>query len=91
MLDDIYSTTTAPPWLDPDAPVVPCADGGLYADAWFPEPNDSPLLAREAKRLCGQCPLQAECLSWSQAEHVAHGIFGGVNAKDRGRLRRRAA
>lgn len=45
--------------------------------------------AREAKRICGRCPVRQECLEASLEVGDRYGIFGGKTAEERGRMRRR--
>lgn len=43
-------------------------------ELWFAE---SPRDVEEAKSLCLQCPLQAECLSGALERHEPWGVWGG--------------
>jgi WhiB family redox-sensing transcriptional regulator len=45
--------------------------------------------ARHAKAICAVCPVVAECLEYAMEfdEHGGYGIFGGLTAKERQRLR----
>jgi hypothetical protein len=71
-----------------------CADSGLDPDQWYPvSPN--PARARHeaaaAIAVCTSCPVRAECLelslrNWDTGQH---GVWGGLVATDRARLRRR--
>lgn len=40
---------------------------------------------REAKKICLQCPVRAECLDWA-LRHRETGIWGGFSDTDRERL-----
>lgn len=43
-----------------------------------------------AKRVCGMCPVRAECLADSLGDFSADdGVFGGIGQQARRRLRRR--
>lgn len=46
----------------------------------------------EAKRACRMCPVRAKCLEWVLTEFSSeddqHGVFGGVGASGRRKMRR---
>ncbi len=46
-------------------------------------------LAR-ALALCASCPVTAECLDYAMTRHQDEGIWGGMTARQRIKLRRRA-
>jgi WhiB family redox-sensing transcriptional regulator len=54
-------------------------------EVFFPERGSSP---RDAKRVCGSCPVTGECLEWALANDVRFGVWGGRSEADRRRLRR---
>jgi WhiB family transcriptional regulator, redox-sensing transcriptional regulator len=57
-------------------------------EAWFA--NQAQSASREtqnAKRLCGTCPVQAECLAYALANPELQGIWGGATPRERTRLR----
>ena len=56
-------------------------------EAFFPEKGGS---TREAKKICVQCPVRAECLEYALANDERFGIWGGLSERERRRLRRRA-
>ena len=56
-------------------------------EAFFPEKGGS---TREAKKICAQCPVRAECLEYALAHDERFGIWGGLSERERRRLRRRA-
>jgi WhiB family transcriptional regulator, redox-sensing transcriptional regulator len=60
-----------------------CVGAGL--DLFFPDGND----AHRAKAFCARCPVWAECLAYGFDEE--HGVWGGLNRGERGRLRRLCA
>jgi len=71
-----------------------CADSGLNPDQWFPV-SEEPVAARQeaaaAIAVCGACPVRSQCLAlslryWNLGRH---GVWGGLVAADRARLRRR--
>ena len=71
-----------------------CAAGGLDPDQWFPV-SSNPDRAREeaaaALAVCSTCPVRDQCLALSLRhwDIGQHGIWGGLVAADRARLRRR--
>ena len=70
-----------------------CADSGLDPDQWFPVSVD-PARARQdaaaAIAVCASCLVRGECLvlSLRHWEIGQHGVWGGLVAADRERLRR---
>ncbi len=56
-------------------------------DIFFPD--SGPGHDREAKAVCARCPVTVECLAYSQAGAIEHGIFGGLGGGPRIALRRR--
>ncbi len=56
-------------------------------EAFFPEKGGS---TREAKRVCGRCPVRAQCLEYAVAHDERFGIWGGLSERERRRLRRHA-
>ena len=71
-----------------------CADGGLDPDQWFPVSTDPRRARQEAAAaiaICTTCPVRGYCLTLS-LQHWdigQHGVWGGLIAADRARLRRR--
>ncbi len=59
---------------------LPCLRGD--ADRWFAE---SPSVLEEAKSLCAQCPIRAECLDGALARGEPWGVWGG-EILERGRV-----
>jgi WhiB family redox-sensing transcriptional regulator len=60
-----------------------CAQTG--ADFFFPEPGSS---VREAKRICGLCPIRSACLAYALDNDERFGVWGGLSEKERLELRR---
>lgn len=56
----------------------------LNPDIWFPVLGGSAL---EAKRICAVCPVSGACLAHAMSTAEPDGIYGGLNARARGRLR----
>jgi hypothetical protein len=58
-------------------------DRALCAQAdpeeWFPEKGGS---TRQAKKVCGRCPVRQECLDEALENHDFHGIRGGYAPKE---------
>ena len=69
-------------WMDQGR----CAEVGN--DEWFPEKGGS---TREAKAICAQCEVKAECLAYALETDQAHGIWGGLTVHQRRRLKRSEA
>jgi hypothetical protein len=70
-----------------------CADGGLDPDQWFPvsvDPARARLEAAAAIAVCNGCLVRGECLvlSLRHWDIGQHGVWGGLVAADRARLRR---
>ena len=60
-----------------------CAQTG--ADFFFPEPGSS---VREAKRICGLCPIRSACLEYALDNDERFGVWGGLSEKERLALQR---
>lgn len=73
-----------PDWMD-DAR---CAEVG--AELFFPEKG---MASAGARRICRACPVSLKCLEWAHeieaAEGSMPGIYGGLSAAERARLRRK--
>lgn len=57
-------------------------------DVFFPEKGGS---TREAKRICGECPVRPECLEWALENDERFGIWGGMSERERRKLKRLAS
>ncbi|SDP21196.1 Transcription factor WhiB [Streptomyces sp. cf386] len=75
-------TTITSPDLDWQQEAL-CAQTG--ADFFFPEPGSS---VREAKRICGLCPIRSTCLEYALDNDERFGVWGGLSEKERLELRR---
>jgi WhiB family redox-sensing transcriptional regulator len=40
-----------------------------------------------AKDICANCPVQEDCLDWAMEQQEPYGIWGGLTARERDRLR----
>jgi len=49
-------------------------------DLFFPEKGGS---TREAKAVCGRCPVLAECRDWAVATRQRYGVWGGLSERER--------
>jgi hypothetical protein len=70
-----------------------CADSGLDPDQWYPVSPNPARARREAAAaiaVCTSCPVRAQCLELSLRywDIGQHGVWGGLVATDRARLRR---
>jgi hypothetical protein len=70
-----------------------CADSGLDPDRWFPVSVDPARARQEAAAaiaVCTGCLVRGECLvlSLRHWDLGQHGVWGGLVAADRARLRR---
>lgn len=63
-----------------------CASHG--AEVFFP-PSDVPGASQKAKTICAGCPVQEECLDFALETAQSEGVWGGMDAGERRRLRRR--
>lgn len=57
-------------------------------EAWFPEKGGS---TREAKKICLDCPVRAECLEYALANEERFGVWGGLSERERRKLKKDAA
>ena len=77
------------PW----AAEAACA--GLSTALFFPPEDAGPghSLSRrdlsEARRVCAECPVRAECLEWAIERGERYGVWGGLTAVERAKERRR--
>jgi hypothetical protein len=70
-----------------------CSDGGLDPDQWYPvsaDPGRARQEAAAAIAICTTCPVRGHCLTLSLRhwDIGQHGVWGGLVAADRARLRR---
>jgi WhiB family redox-sensing transcriptional regulator len=66
-----------------------CAQVG--ADFWHPERGGITDSVRAAKKVCMGCPVKQECLDYALRRDERFGVWGGLTAQQRRRLKRRAA
>ena len=75
------SAVTPPAWHERAA----CR--GMDVEVFFPEAGGQ-LQAEAAKRVCARCPVTAECLADALKSGLAHGVWGGMSARERKRMTR---
>ena len=63
-----------------------CKD--LAVDIFFPI-DETEEASLEAKAICATCPVADTCLQYALATNQAEGVWGGLDANDRRRMRRR--
>lgn len=56
-------------------------------DLWHPEGDEVRRKGRRAKAVCGSCPVQTECLEHALTQGENLGIWGGLTALERRRLK----
>jgi hypothetical protein len=57
---------------------------GQDPDLWFPGQGGS---VRAAKRVCGVCPVQINCLAEAMKRGELHGVWGGASEDERRKFR----
>ena len=60
-------------------------------DAWFTDEDDNWQSYRQAKALCGMCPVKKECLIYAVVAIEPFGIWGGLSPAERKTLRSKQA
>jgi WhiB family redox-sensing transcriptional regulator len=55
-------------------------------ELWHPEKGRCDQVTA-AKAICAGCPVRTECLEYALDQHEMHGIYGGLTAHERRRLR----
>lgn len=71
------------PLADPDLDwMARGACKGMDTEQWF-----SPDTA-EAKTTCLRCPVRTRCLAWATTNGLNHGVWGGLDEKERGALKK---
>ena len=81
----IHGTLAAVPPFKDD-PTLACRTHN--PDLWFPDVA-SRSAAKEAKKLCGDCPKRTGCLRWALDTRQAFGIFGAMTAAERAQILKR--
>jgi WhiB family redox-sensing transcriptional regulator len=65
--------------------VADAACNGLDPDMFFPDKGES---SGPAKQVCAACPVREDCLTMAVELNLTSGIFGGMSARDRRKVRR---
>ncbi len=57
-------------------------------ELFFPLSSMGPSLDQltEAKKVCGRCPVRAQCLDFALSTHQVHGVWGGTSEEERRHL-----
>ncbi|QFG23521.1 WhiB family transcriptional regulator [Actinomadura sp. WMMB 499] len=66
---------------------------GEDPDLFFPIGYSAEILReqeRAAKAICGNCPVQVDCLTWALRVGEPDGVWGGTTPEERRHLRRTA-
>ena len=66
------------PWMS----LAACA--GVDAELFHPHSGES---TDEAKAVCATCCVQPDCLNYALTNNETNGIWGGMSARERRRLR----
>jgi WhiB family redox-sensing transcriptional regulator len=56
---------------------------GLDPEIFYPPVEEE---AEDARAICGECPVQDECLEFALVNREAEGIWGGATSRERRRL-----
>jgi WhiB family redox-sensing transcriptional regulator len=55
---------------------------GEDPELWFPDRSNS-TKAKQAKAICGRCPVKDPCFQWAADVGVEYGVWGGTTHADR--------
>lgn len=81
--------------LERDFSIQPPTGGscvGYPTDWWFPPKaakREDLANLREARRICGECPVSKECLEYALETNEFYGVWGGMSWEQRKAERRR--
>jgi WhiB family redox-sensing transcriptional regulator len=65
-----------------------CADDEIDPEMFFPISEADTARIAQAKLICADCPVKAQCLEYALA-HGLEGVWGGMTDAERDALRRR--
>jgi WhiB family redox-sensing transcriptional regulator len=58
---------------------------GRGAEVFYP---DRSMSHAPAKAICAECPVRPQCLEYTMERNEKHGIWAGLNERERRRLRK---
>ena len=64
------------------------ACSGVDSDTFFPA-SEEESATKAAKRICSECPVRDTCLQYALSTNQTSGVWGGLDAGERRRMRRR--
>ncbi len=75
---------------------IKAACRGPQADLFFPpshfeKKDEKEARERQAKEICGTCPVKKPCLEYSIKIREPHGVWGGFNEAERKQIMARQA
>lgn len=77
-------------WIPNEAWREYAACNGMDTSVFYPGDRErGPTLARrerQAKQICAECPVIANCLKWALDAREPYGVWGGTSAKERARM-----
>lgn len=82
---DLYAELRARFGLEREAWMARAACRGQGAERFFPARGES--VATTVREMCDVCQVRAECLDYAERTNPHSGIWGGLSAKSRRRLR----
>ncbi len=64
------------------------ACSGVASDTFFPA-SEEETAANAARKICAECPVRDACLQYALSTNQTAGVWGGLDAGERRRMRRR--
>lgn len=64
---------------------------GEPIDVFYPDRSDGMSGYRDARQICRQCPVRAECLTEALKQGERYGCWGGMSPRQRRRVQARAS
>ena len=62
---------------------------GVDSDLFFPASEEDSAATAQAKAICAECPVREACLQYALSTNQSAGVWGGLDAGERRRMRRR--